>query len=72
MTNYAKVKNHKDLVRDMESKAILNIDSQSLNEHRKKKAVMQQIVENSKKINQMETDIGEIKQMLTSLIKNRN
>lgn len=72
MTNYAKVKEHKDLVRDMESKAILNIDTQALMEHRKKKALMREVVNNSNKINQMESDIGEIKQMLLSIIKDRN
>ncbi len=72
MTNYAKVKEHKDLIRDMESKAILNIDSQALMEHRRKKSVMKEVVNNSQKINQMENDIKEIKEMLFSLIKDRN
>jgi flagellar basal body-associated protein FliL len=67
MTNYAKVKEHKELIRDMHSKAILNIDEQSLLEHRKKKSMMKEIVNNSQKINQIENDISEIKQILFSL-----
>ena len=67
MTEYAKVKEHKELIRDMHSKAVLNTDSQALLEHRKKKAMMQEVVNNSMKINQIENDIAEIKQMLISL-----
>ena len=67
MTEYAKVEEHKELIRDMHSKAVLNTDSQALLEHRKKKAMMQEVVNNSMKINQIENDIAEIKQMLISL-----
>lgn len=68
MTNYAKVKEHKDLIRDMHSKAILNVDNQALVEHRNKKTLMKKVINNSNKIEKMENDLSEIKQMLSILI----
>lgn len=71
MSKYAKVKDHKELIRDMHSKAVLNIDTQALLEHRKKKAAMQEIVNNSQKIKKIENDIAEIKQLLFSLAEKK-
>jgi hypothetical protein len=69
MTNYAKVKEHKNLVREMYSKAILNTDEQALLQHRKNKSVLKNIMENNKKIEKLESDIGDIKSMLQSIIE---
>jgi hypothetical protein len=69
MNNYARVKEHNDLVRDLNSKAILNIDQEALENHRKKKTVMQTIIKNNKKIDELETDVKEIKQMLSCLLE---
>ncbi len=71
MTNYAKVKEYTNLVRDMNSKAILNIDEQMLKEHRRKKLFAKQMMENSDKINKLENDITEIKDMLSFLINRK-
>jgi hypothetical protein len=68
MTKYAKVEEHDDLIRDMHSKAILNIDNQALMEHRKKKEMMKKVLNNSQKIENIENQISEIKQMLSILI----
>jgi hypothetical protein len=68
MTNYAKVKEHRNLIRDLHSKAILNIDNQALTEHRNKKKIMKKVIDNSQKIEKMENDLSEIKQMLCILI----
>lgn len=70
MSNYAKVKDHRGLVRDMHSKAVLNIDTEALMDHRKQKATMKNIIENSNKIDKLENDMLEIKEMLSVLIKN--
>ena len=70
MSNFAKVKDHNGLVRDMESKAILNVDTKALIEHRSKKQVMKGVIDNSKKIDNLENDISEIKQLLAQLINN--
>jgi carbamoylphosphate synthase small subunit len=69
MSNYAKVKEHNDIVRDMDSKAILNIDRESLENHRRKKTVMKSIVENNEKIHELDNDVKEIKQMLSCLLE---
>jgi carbamoylphosphate synthase small subunit len=69
MTNYAKVKEHNDLVRDMNSKAILNIDQEALENHRRKKTVMKSIVENNEKIHELDNDVKEIKKMLACLLE---
>lgn len=68
MTNYAKVEEHEDLIRDMHSKAILNIDNQALVEHRKKKEMMKKVINNSQKIDKIENELSEIKKMLSILI----
>jgi len=62
------VKEHKGLVRDLESKAILNIDDQSLIEHRNKKKFLKNLIENSNKIEKLESDISDIKTMLMQLL----
>lgn len=69
MTNYAKVKDNRGLVRDMESKAILNVDHQALLEHRRKKKTMGEVLNQSKRIDKLEDDISDIKKMLMHLIE---
>jgi hypothetical protein len=69
MNNYAKVEDHTDLIRDMNSKAILNIDKESLENHRKNKTIMKSIVENNKKVTELDNDVKEIKQMLSCLLE---
>jgi hypothetical protein len=68
MTDFAKVKDHKGLIRDMNSKAILNVDNEALVEHRNRKNVMKNIIDNSNKIEKLENDVNDIKQMLQILI----
>ncbi len=68
MTDFAKVKDHKGLVRDLGSKAILNVDNEALIEHRNRKNVMKRMVDNSEKIEKLENDVNDIKQMLKILI----
>lgn len=69
MTNYAKVKDHRGLVRDMDSKAVLNVDTQALHEHRRKKKVMTDLMNQSSRIDKIENDVSEIKDMLLQLLK---
>lgn len=68
MTNYAKVKDNLGLIRDMDSKAILNIDTQALQDHRKRRqaALMQ-----SRRLDNLEQSVAEMKQMLQILIKDK-
>ena len=69
MSNYSKVKDQNGLIRDMNSKAILNIDKQALDEHRQKRKVMRDLLSQGARIDKMETDITEIKSMLIELLK---
>jgi hypothetical protein len=69
MSNFAKVKDHNFLIRDMNSKAILNIDKEALENHRKKRDMMKNIVENNQKIGELENNIKEIKELLYSLLE---
>lgn len=71
MSKFAVVKENNKLIRDMDSKAILNTDLGALNEHRKKKKMMEGILENHKKIDKLETDVQIIKEMLTQLLKDK-
>lgn len=68
MTDYAKVKDHENLIRDLHSKAILNVDNQSLVEHRKKKEMMKKVINNSQKIDKIENELSDIKKLLSILI----
>lgn len=69
MSNFLKVEDHEDLVRDPYSKAILQVDQTSLHEHRKKKMLMKEMFGNTERLNKLETAVDEIKQMLEILIK---
>lgn len=69
MSNYSKVKDRNGLIRDMNSKAILNIDKQALDEHRQKRKVMRDLINQGTRIDKIENDISEIKSMLTELLK---
>jgi hypothetical protein len=71
MNDYIKVKDEKGLVREYSSKAILSVDRESLIEHRRKKKIMKEIIDNSQKINELEKDIGEIKFLLKQLVERK-
>ena len=64
---FAKVKEHKEYVRDLSTNAILNVDRSSVDKHNniineiKKQKMMQE------QINSLKSDISEIKEMLKAL-----
>ena len=64
-----KVKNEPALVRDSDSKAILNKDTEAYNMFMKKRKQDQEHDEMVKKVNKIECDLQSIKEMLQSLIK---
>jgi len=70
---FVKVENHNSLLRDMETNAIINTDNKSYNEHVKRKnLVLQKEADHINMQNEMQnmkSDIAEIKQMLEALIK---
>jgi wobble nucleotide-excising tRNase len=75
MEQYLKVSGHDNLVRDMSSKAVINTSMSEYEEYmalRKAKEQEQQLIANqTEEINNLKSDISEIKQMLQMLIKDR-
>ena len=61
MNNIVKVENHPNLVKDMNSKAVLNANYAALLEYRKKQ-------QSEQEIHLLKKDIDEIKLMLKKLI----
>lgn len=71
MNNFLKVKDHKNLIRDTNSKAVLNIDKQALDDYRNKKKMMKELFNNNNKINKLENDINDIKLLLKQLLEKK-
>jgi len=69
---FAKVKDHENLVRDMNSKAILNIDKLALQEyHQKRELVKKELaekIESKQRLDKIENEMSEIKDLLRELI----
>ena len=72
------IDDHKGLVRDMHSKAVLNIDIQAKNEHKRKKEFMKKLMEDSEKLKELESsinniknDVSEIKNMFIQLVQQK-
>lgn len=59
--NLYKVKDHPDLVKDMNSKAILNTNYAALLEYKKKKQMEEEF-------NSLKSDVEDIKKMLQTLL----
>jgi hypothetical protein len=69
MTDILKVKDHKDLVRHSESKAILNVNNQELHKYkqiRDEKLKLKSLIEEQEKI---KSDLDEIKGILYQLAR---
>jgi len=69
---FAKVKDHENLVRDMNSKAILNTDKLALQEYYQKrdlaKKELSEKVESKQRLDKIENEMSEIKDLLRELI----
>lgn len=59
------------LVKDTESGAILNVDNARLTAYKKQKAFMADRTKDTERINKIENDLNEIKQLLQTLVKDR-
>jgi hypothetical protein len=68
---YAKVKDHNHLIRDINSKAVLNTDKAGLNDYMMKREIAKkQISEQSEtkmRLAQLEQDMSEIKNLLIEI-----
>lgn len=75
MQHYLKVEGHDGLVRDISTKAIVNTNKTEYEEYmsRRKEAETKQLEELQQKqeINNIKSDISEIKQMLAILLQDR-
>ena len=73
--NYLKVSGHENLVRDMSSKAVINTRMVEYEEYMARRRAKEEekhlIVKQTEEINNLKSEISEIKQMLQMLIKDR-
>ena len=65
---YQKVIDHKNLVRDTDSKAILNQDSSSLNKYKEEREYKLKLANVVNEHQDMKNDIAEIKEMLKAIL----
>ena len=69
---FAKVKDHENLVRDMNSKAILNTDKLALQEYYHKRELakkeLSEKTESKQRLDKIENEMSEIKDLLRELI----
>lgn len=73
---FAKVKDHENLVRDMNSKAILNTDKLALQEYYQKRELakkeLSEKTESKQRLDKIENDMAEIKNLLAQLVGRGN
>ena len=69
---FAKVKDHENLVRDMNSKAILNTDKLALQEYYQKRELakkeLSEKTESKQRLDKIENDMAEIKELLRMMV----
>jgi len=68
MNKYIKT-NVEGLVKDPNSGAILSVDNGGLDAYRKQKLVLEAARSTTQRVDKLENDIGDIKQMLEQLLK---
>ena len=71
MNDFLKVKDHPNLIRDVKSNAILNVDNDALNKYREEREQILKLRSVVKEHDQMKNDINDIKQMLLKLMEQR-
>ena len=67
--NAVKIENKENLVRDMNTGAILNTDIAAFNLYKREKELKEQTKHNTKEINKIKGDLSEIKNMLKELLE---
>lgn len=72
---YAKVKEHNNLIRDMNSKAVLNTDKEGLQDYLRKREVakkqQEEQIETKNRLAKIEQDMSEIKTLLHNIANSR-
>jgi len=72
MSDYIKVIEHKDLIRDSNSKAILTKDSDSLNKYKEDRELKRKLVEVAQNYDTLKNDVNDIKTMIQFLIERKS
>jgi hypothetical protein len=65
---YAKVKENPELIRDMDSKAVLNTNRSALESYRKKREKQQELKSAIDDINNMKQDINDLKTLMQRIL----
>ena len=68
MSQYAKIVDNQNLIRDMYSKAVLTTDLSLVRQHEKRMMDLQKEEARAAEINMLKNDIAEIKELLKSLL----
>lgn len=69
MKNYVKIKDNDGLIKDLSTGAILNTDRTAILRHEKIKREAEKEVRRENEINNLKSEISEIKQLLQMLVK---
>lgn len=67
-TKTTKIIDHPDLIRDMNSKAVLNTNLEKYEEYKKRKNFLKDLMNQGDEIQNLKKDISEIKELLQALI----
>lgn len=67
--DYAKVRNNQSLIRDMNSNAILNTDTEALNKYKEERDFKLKLNRIVQEHEQVKTELSEIKSLLMQLVK---
>lgn len=65
---YAKVKENPELIRDMDSKAVLNTNRSALESYKKKREKQQELKSAINDINNMKQDINDLKTLMQRIL----
>lgn len=71
MSDYLKVTDRPDLVRDRDSKAILNTDLGALNKYKEEREFKMKMAQVLKENEQLKSDVSEIKNLLLKVLEQR-
>ena len=67
----AKIIDHPDLVRDLNSKAVLANNYDKYQEHKQKKHFLKNVMNQNEEIENLKNDVAEIKNMLLQILKDK-
>lgn len=67
--NYIDIENRKGLVRDLNSRAILNVDSAALQRHKQRIEEKQKLKQLHREVNSLKEDISELKNLITNMVR---